>query len=80
MAVAVLRHNTRLAPRQRPSARARYEPFFFTRAQLSFSITGDVTALFTVEGVAPSSLAGGSSGRARVRPAPRQQMLVRPRS
>lgn len=47
-----------------------------TRAPLTFSVTGDVTAVLTVEGVAPTSLAGGSAGAAFVRPAQRAAVKV----
>lgn len=52
---------------ERPNRR-RWQP---TRAPLSFSVTGDVTVVLSINGVAATSVSGASTGGVYVRPAPR---------
>jgi hypothetical protein len=81
MAVAVLRRGSvRPLLRRRAFLRARRGAFTASRPVLAFEHTGDITIVVEVgTGLSASSLYGGSSGRARVRPIVGHQFFVRPR-
>lgn len=75
-----MRSNVRRLPRRRSFRRAKGRAFTASRPGLAFSHTGDVTMVLTIGGgLSARSLYGGSSGRARVRPALAPAFYVRPR-